>query len=176
MVWLQLQPATTLPPPPRQLHPFPHHYYTPAMCLFTATLPSRQAAKPPLAPTYDGPFVVLECSPHTFRLQIGDKLDVVATSWLKAEHLPPTAVPAWPRRLGRPQARLPITPAVQPSGPPASVPVLRHTKLVSFATAAASADCQPASQFPPSVQKLGGRCSDEYNECRLCKYLIVFMG
>jgi hypothetical protein len=32
----------------------------------------RDAAKPPLAHAYDGPYEVLEHSPHTFRLQMGD--------------------------------------------------------------------------------------------------------
>jgi hypothetical protein len=45
----------------------------------------RDAAKPQLAPAYDGPYLVLERSPHTFRPQLGDKTDVVATARLKAK-------------------------------------------------------------------------------------------
>jgi transposase InsO family protein len=97
----------------------------------------RDSAKPPLAPAYDGPYLVLERSPHTFRLQLGDKTDVVATACLKAAILPPDATAAEPLRPGRPvrsPALLPAAPSVPacsairqaPSGPP---------KHVTFATA-----------------------------------------
>jgi hypothetical protein len=97
----------------------------------------RDSARPPLAPAHDGPYLVLERSPHTFRLQLGNKTDVVATACLKAAILPPDAIAAEPRRRGRPArdpALLPAAPSVPahsairraPSGPP---------KRVTFATA-----------------------------------------
>jgi hypothetical protein len=101
----------------------------PAMCLCNGT--------PPLVPAYDGPYLVLERSPHTFRLQLGDKTDVVATARLKAAILLPDATAAKPRRRGPPArgpALLPAAPSVPahsairraPSGPP---------KRVTFTTA-----------------------------------------
>jgi hypothetical protein len=85
-----------------------------------------------MAPAYDGPYLVLEHSPHTFWLQLGDKTDVVATARLKAAILPPDAAAAEPRRCGRPArgpALSPAAPSVParsairraPSGPPKHV-------------------------------------------------------
>jgi hypothetical protein len=73
----------------------------------------RDEAKPPLAPAYAGPYEVLSRSPSTFKLGIGDKTDVVATSHLKAAQLPLDAAPAAPRRRGRP----PAAPRVAPPSP-----------------------------------------------------------
>jgi hypothetical protein len=95
------------------------------------------ATKPPLAPAYDGPYLVLERSPHTFRLQLGYRTDVVATACLKAAILLPDATAPEPRCRGRPACGptlLPAAPSVPacsairraPSGPP---------KRVTFATA-----------------------------------------
>jgi transposase InsO family protein len=113
----------------------------PALLHAPYVLVRHDAAKPPLAPAYDGPYHVLERSPHTFRLQVGDKVDVVATSRLKAAVLAPDAAAAAPPRRGRPP-RLP-TPAPVPSSPsvPAglSSPSRRPPKRVSFAVAAADA-------------------------------------
>jgi hypothetical protein len=64
----------------------------------------RDESKPPLAPAYAGPYEVLSRSPSTFKLQIGDKSDIVAASRLKPALLPLDAVPAAPRRRGRPPA------------------------------------------------------------------------
>jgi transposase InsO family protein len=97
----------------------------------------RDAAKPPLAPAYDSPYLVLERSPHTFRLQLGNKTDVVATARLKAAILPPDTTAAEPRRRGWPARGPTVFPAAPsvparsaihraPSGPP---------KHVTFATA-----------------------------------------
>jgi hypothetical protein len=73
----------------------------------------RDESKPPLAPAYSGPYEVLSRSPSTFKLQIGDKSDIVATSRLKAALLPLDAAPAAPRRRGRP----PAAPRVAPASP-----------------------------------------------------------
>jgi hypothetical protein len=97
----------------------------------------QDAAKPPLAPAYDGLYLVLERSPHPFRLQLSNKTDVVATAHLKAAVLLPDAPVAEPHRRGRPTrgpAVLPAAPSVPacsairraPSGP---------SKHVTFATA-----------------------------------------
>jgi hypothetical protein len=88
----------------------------PVMCLFAGT--------PPLAPAYDGPYLVLERSPHTFRLQLGDKTDVVATACLKAAVLPPDAPAAEPHCRGRP-ARGPTVLPAAPSVPARSA-ILNH--------------------------------------------------
>jgi hypothetical protein len=97
----------------------------------------RDSAKPPLAPAYDGPYLVLERSPHTFRLQLGDKTDVVATARLKAAILPPDATTAEPRRRGRPARSLTLL-AAAPSVPACSAirqAPLGPRKRVTFATA-----------------------------------------
>jgi hypothetical protein len=138
----------------------------------------RDATKPPLAPAYEGPYLVLERSPHTFRLQLGDKTDVVATARLKAAVLPPDAPVAEPcRRGGRPAsgpAVLPSTTSVPARSAIRQTPS-RASKHVTFATAidvAPEGWLQPLRrppdrfQFLPSVQKLGGRYSGEASECR----------
>ena len=62
----------------------------------------RDAVQPPLQPLYDGPYLVLERSLRFFKLQIGDKTDVVSTSRLKACQAPPDTPAAVPPRRGRP--------------------------------------------------------------------------
>jgi hypothetical protein len=107
----------------------------------------HDAAKPPLAPAYDGPFLVLERSPHTFRIQIGDKSDVVATARLKAAHLAADTPVAVPRRRGRPPAR----DAAPASPPPADSSTSRPPRRVSFATTAAVAS--PPLDRPQRVRR-----------------------
>jgi transposase InsO family protein len=148
--------------------PAPTRHNTASTASATASIPSsllharhvfvrRDAAKPPLAPTYDGPFEVLERSPHTFRLQLGDKSDVVATSRLKAAHLPPSAEPAVPCRRGRPRNRPLVTPSVQSSSTPVAASTPRPIKRVSFAIAAAAAE--PVSGRPQRIRRLPARFS-----------------
>jgi len=62
----------------------------------------RDGVQPPLSPKYDGPYLVLQRSLHTFKLQMGDRVDVVSTLRLKACHAPPDTVAAVPPRRGRP--------------------------------------------------------------------------
>jgi len=62
----------------------------------------RDAVQPPLQPAYDGPYLVLERSLRSFKLQIGTKSDVVSTSRLKACLAPPETAAAEPPRRGRP--------------------------------------------------------------------------
>jgi hypothetical protein len=86
----------------------------------------RDEAKPPLTPAYAGPYKVLERSTSFFKLQIGDKVDIVATARLKAAELPAADLPAAPRRRGRP----PLRP--QPPAPAPTARVRRHRR-VTFA-------------------------------------------
>jgi hypothetical protein len=157
--------------------PIAHHRAATA----TATIPAallnarhvfvrHDAAKPPLAPTYDGPFLVLERSPHTFRIQIGDKTDEVATARLKAAHLPSDAAVAVPRRRGCPPTHgNPATPAPATcaASPTVDIPASpASSKHVSFATAVAAAPtgrpqpirCQPHQFLVSSL------CSETWGE------------
>jgi len=81
----------------------------------------RDGVQPPLAPRYDGPYLVLKRSLHTFRLQIGDREDVVSVLRLKPCHSPPDVAVALPPRRGRPPSAVPVFPAtsgsIKPSGP-----------------------------------------------------------
>jgi hypothetical protein len=75
----------------------------------------RDAVQPPLQPLYDGPYLVLERSLRFFKLQLGDKSDVVSTSRLKACHAQPDVTAAVPPRRGRPPIlRRPEDPPMPP--------------------------------------------------------------
>ena len=58
---------------------------------------------PPLAPRYQGPYVVLEKGPKTFRLAVGDKMEAVSVDRLKPHLGLDSPEPADPPRRGRPQ-------------------------------------------------------------------------
>ena len=62
----------------------------------------KDGPHPPLAPLYDGPFLVLERSLRFFKLQIGQRTDTVSTLRLKACRSPPDVAVAEPPRRGRP--------------------------------------------------------------------------
>jgi len=62
----------------------------------------RDGAQPPLSPAYDGPYLVLERSLRFFKVQLGNRVEVVSTLRLKACHTPPDTVAADPPRRGRP--------------------------------------------------------------------------
>jgi hypothetical protein len=163
--------STIVPLPPKLRIPFQRPCFMPAMCLFAAT--------PLHALPYNNPYLVLERSPHTFRLQLGDKTDVIATARLKAAVLPPDAPVAEPRCQGWPangSTVLPSTPGVpaRTINPRASS---ASSKQVSFTTSVVAApECRPQRlRRPPdrfSVSSLGsetrGRYSDEASECSLC--------
>lgn len=86
----------------------------------------RDGHKPPLSPTYDGPYRVLSRSPHFFRLQLGDRSDTVSVHRLKPAFLPDDAVPAVPPKRGRPpRAASPLPPP--PPLPTPSPPRVRFT-------------------------------------------------
>jgi hypothetical protein len=87
---------------------------------------------PPLAAAYDGPFLVLERSLRTFKLQIGNKEENVSTLRLKACFSPPDVQVAQPPKRGRPPKI-----ATPPSNnPPASLPAAQlpraQRRRVSF--------------------------------------------
>lgn len=62
----------------------------------------HDATIPPLAPRYHGPYKVLEHGPKVFRLQIGNKSDVVSVDRLKPAFSFESFSPADPPRRGRP--------------------------------------------------------------------------
>ena len=76
--------------------------------------------KPPLAPLYAGPYKVIERSLYYFKLQVGEKVDTVSTSRLKAAFLPAGTSAALPPRRGRPP-KAPLAPRAL-SPPPSPVP------------------------------------------------------
>ena len=83
----------------------------------------HDAVQPPLSPLYDGPYLVLERSLHTFKLKIGKKVEVVSTHRLKACHAPDGTVAASPPKRGRPAALKPPGGPLPPQGlqhPPAT--------------------------------------------------------
>ena len=82
----------------------------------------RDAVQPPLQPMYDGPYLVLERSLRTFKLQMGDRVDTVSTSRLKPCFAPPDARAAEPPRRGRP-------PILRPVGKPAAALPRRRVRL-----------------------------------------------
>ena len=81
----------------------------------------RDGHQPPLSPTYDGPYVVLERSLRFFKIKIGNRIDKVSTLRLKPCHTPADTViePAQPPRRGHPPKPPPPT---SPAPPPTSQP------------------------------------------------------
>ena len=79
---------------------------------------------PPLAPLYEGPYKVISRSLKTFRLQVGERTDVVSVQRLKPAVTSEEEQPAPPPRRGRPRRVQPDPPPpVQPDPPP---PVTRR--------------------------------------------------
>ena len=65
----------------------------------------EDASSPSLSPLYRGPYKVLERRDKFFRLQIGDKVDVVSVDRLKPVISDSTIIPAKPPARGRPILR-----------------------------------------------------------------------
>lgn len=82
----------------------------------------RDGHVPPLAPLYDGPYLVLQRSLRSFRLQMGSKQDVVSTHRLKAVPEAADTQPAIPRRRGRPPKQ-PPQPRHRPTPPADGTPI-----------------------------------------------------
>lgn len=76
---------------PRQLREVSHVYLR------------RDGHVPPLQPLYDGPFLVLEKTPKTFTLEMGDRREVVSIDRLKPFLGQSPPVVALPRKRGRPR-------------------------------------------------------------------------
>jgi hypothetical protein len=92
----------------------------------------RDGSQTPLAPLYDGPFLVLERSLRFFKLQIGQRTDTVSTLRLKACRSPPDIAVAEPPKRGRPSH------ASKPTTTPSAASSFREQcKKVSFACPAA---------------------------------------
>ncbi len=76
----------------------------------------RDAAAPPLTAAYDGPYLVLERSLRSFKLQIGNREEVVSTLRLKPCTSPADVSVAVPPRRGCPPAATrPQSPAAKPT-------------------------------------------------------------
>ena len=63
----------------------------------------RDGKHGPLDAVWDGPYRVLQCSRHVFRLQMGTRQDTVSVHHLKAAHLAADEQDAVPRTHGRPK-------------------------------------------------------------------------
>jgi hypothetical protein len=73
---------------------------------------------PPLAPLYDGPYRVLTRSREFFRIQMGDRTDMVSTSRLKPCMDPAIASAAPPRQGSPPGPQKDVTFHWPPVAPP----------------------------------------------------------
>jgi hypothetical protein len=117
--------------------PPPSHRSTPApdnlpeeLLLARHVLVRRDGHHLPLSAAYDGPYLVLERSLRSFKLQIGNKTDNVSTLRLKACHSPPDMEAAIPPRRGRPPNPRPPDPPVPPPTPQTPPPT--QQKRVTF--------------------------------------------
>ncbi len=107
--------AMPLPPPPS---------IPPQLQAASHMLVRRSGMTPPLGPLYDGPYLILDHSPTTFRLQIGPQPDVVAIIRLKPAVLPSDTPAAQPPHRGRPPILKP--PSANP--PPPALALTSSTK------------------------------------------------
>ena len=75
---------------------------TPARDAATHVYVQRRGVGPPLADNYTGPYLVLEKGPKVFKLQLGERIEVLSRDWLKphAGQAPPAT--AEPPRRGQP--------------------------------------------------------------------------
>jgi hypothetical protein len=97
----------------------------------------QDSVQPPLSPLYSGPYLVLERSLHSFKLQVGGKTDTVSCHRLKACHTPDDTAVAVPPRRGR---------------PPLAAPVPAPRKRVSFAwPPASSTPAKPPPKIMPTA-------------------------
>jgi hypothetical protein len=66
----------------------------------------RDGPKGPLDRPYDGPFKVIQRSAQFFKVQVGEKLEVITTARLKAVKASEDVQEAQPRLRGRPKKRV----------------------------------------------------------------------
>ena len=110
-------------------HPVPAHHNTPEVPILPQQVPISLATcpmvlvrkdghVPPLSPLYEGPYKVLDCSQRTFRLQVGNRTEVVSVQRLKPAVTSDEEKPSEPPRRGRPPRRVsPVPPAPAPARP-----------------------------------------------------------
>jgi hypothetical protein len=130
----------------------------------------RDEAKPPLTLAYAGTYEVLERSNAFFKLQIGDKVDIVTMAHLKASQPPPF------QRLLAVVAALccALSPLLRLQRHPFALAAVSHSpyrlrfRRRLLAALSAIAARQTASVSPLSAPRLGGRCSNDSYECRHC--------
>ena len=97
------------------------------------------SGRPPLAPLYTGPFLVLERNHSTFKIQVGTRTDVINISRLKPAFTPEDAVPALPPKRGRPPK--PSTPQPTPrkrGRPPGTTAATKHLRSSAPSTTPSS--------------------------------------
>jgi hypothetical protein len=75
----------------------------------------RGGVGPPLAPPYQGPFLVLSSGPQVFRLQIGGREETVSIDRLKPHLGAAPVIPAVPAQRGRPRLNVSATPSTTAS-------------------------------------------------------------
>jgi len=92
-----------LPPPPTRPLSYSEAASAPSAQLMAAkfVFVRRGAANTPLAPLYDGPFLVVKRGQKTFELEVGGRREVVSVDRLKP-YLGVEVDPAQPPRRGRP--------------------------------------------------------------------------
>jgi hypothetical protein len=140
------------------------HHSTPApttlpedLLLSRFVLVRHDGVQPPLSPLYDGPYLVLERSLHFFKLQIGQRQELISTHRLKPCHAPQDVQAALPPRRGRPpNAAAEVNPPVvgQPSchSSIAAPPSAKRQRRVSFACpAVSSVSPPPSTPLPPAT-------------------------
>ena len=74
----------------------------------------RGQVAPPLTPQYQGPYVVLERGPKVFKIDLGDREDVVSVDQLKPHRGTAEVLPVRAPRRGRP----PLASSLVPDLPP----------------------------------------------------------
>ena len=93
----------------------------------------RDGHVPPLSPLYEGPYKVLTRSQRTFRLQVGNRVEVVSVQRLKPAITSDEEKPAELPRRGRPPRRVPPDPPppvpARPRGRPRKTPASASTVI-----------------------------------------------
>ena len=102
LICLPLQHLSHCPNLLSTISPPPLLFLPPDLLQASHVLVHRDAAAPPLAPVYSGPYQVLSRSPHFFTLCLGSHTDTVSVHRLKAAVMTPstptvTPVPPPPR-------------------------------------------------------------------------------
>jgi cleavage and polyadenylation specificity factor subunit 1 len=110
--------------------------------------------KPPLAPLYNGPYLVLQRSLHHFTIQMGAKEEVVSVHRLKPAFTTPEAQPALPPRRGRPPAQPAATTPPRPARPAKRVTFQEEVQFFPSAT-------PPARERPLRATRRPARYQDD---------------